>query len=255
MRPLRTYYLSRVAPSTTRPPLQLLQHKLASEEAVAVDRYPDSTTSAKLFKAVAEAVAALCSSTLVKHQERPTSVLAVDRYPDSTPSATPLRGRRSGCRPVSFCRTTFGCGGKIRTCDLRIMSPTSYQAAPPRDRGVPHCYQQLAHGRFANQVCGFTVSFPGSFTTAPILRVPAHTRLPALLLSDSKDSPKGGRVRPVSRLNRRLRLIAQRRTSRGAVLNFGSASGFGCGGRIRTYDLRVMSPTSYQTAPPRHNLY
>ena len=26
---------------------------------------------------------------------------------------------------------------------------------------------------------------------------------------------------------------------------------FGCGGRIWTYDLRVMSPTSYQTAPPR----
>ena len=28
---------------------------------------------------------------------------------------------------------------------------------------------------------------------------------------------------------------------------------FGCGGRIWTYDLRVMSPTSYQTAPPRDN--
>ena len=26
---------------------------------------------------------------------------------------------------------------------------------------------------------------------------------------------------------------------------------FGCGGRIRTYDLQVMSLTSYQTAPPR----
>jgi hypothetical protein len=26
---------------------------------------------------------------------------------------------------------------------------------------------------------------------------------------------------------------------------------FGSGGRIRTYGLRVMSPTSYQTAPPR----
>ena len=26
---------------------------------------------------------------------------------------------------------------------------------------------------------------------------------------------------------------------------------FGRGGRIRTYDLWVMSPTSYQTAPPR----
>jgi hypothetical protein len=28
---------------------------------------------------------------------------------------------------------------------------------------------------------------------------------------------------------------------------------FGSGGRIRTYDLRVMSPTSYLTAPPRIN--
>ncbi len=28
----------------------------------------------------------------------------------------------------------FGCGGKIRTCDLRVMSPTSYQTAPPRDQ-------------------------------------------------------------------------------------------------------------------------
>ena len=26
------------------------------------------------------------------------------------------------------------------------------------------------------------------------------------------------------------------------------------GGRIRTYDLRVMSPTSYQTAPPRDQI-
>ena len=29
---------------------------------------------------------------------------------------------------------------------------------------------------------------------------------------------------------------------------------FGSGGRIRTTDLRVMSPTSYLTAPPRGNL-
>jgi hypothetical protein len=28
---------------------------------------------------------------------------------------------------------------------------------------------------------------------------------------------------------------------------------FGSGGQIRTDDLRVMSPTSYQTAPPRNN--
>ena len=28
---------------------------------------------------------------------------------------------------------SFGCGGWIRTNDLRVMSPTSYQTAPPRD--------------------------------------------------------------------------------------------------------------------------
>src|SRR5690606_14584614 len=27
----------------------------------------------------------------------------------------------------------FGCGGRIRTGNLRIMSPTSYRIAPPRD--------------------------------------------------------------------------------------------------------------------------
>ncbi len=27
-----------------------------------------------------------------------------------------------------------GSGGKIRTCDLRVMSPTSYRTAPPRVR-------------------------------------------------------------------------------------------------------------------------
>ena len=29
----------------------------------------------------------------------------------------------------------------------------------------------------------------------------------------------------------------------------------GSGGRIRTYDLRVMSPTSYRTAPPRDKIF
>ena len=30
-----------------------------------------------------------------------------------------------------------GCGGRIRTCDLRVMSPTSYRTAPLRDIGTP----------------------------------------------------------------------------------------------------------------------
>ena len=30
-------------------------------------------------------------------------------------------------------RISLGCGGRIWTCDLRVMSPTSYRTAPPRD--------------------------------------------------------------------------------------------------------------------------
>ena len=46
--------------------------------------------------------------------------------------------------------TSFNSGGRIRTCDLRVMSPTSYQTAPPRNRteklveirrrGQPGCF-------------------------------------------------------------------------------------------------------------------
>ena len=38
---------------------------------------------------------------------------------------------------------------------------------------------------------------------------------------------------------------------RGSTLFFSAILRIGSGGRIRTYDLRVMSPTSCQTAPPR----
>ena len=30
------------------------------------------------------------------------------------------------------CIMRIGSGGRIRTCDLRVMSPTSYRTAPPR---------------------------------------------------------------------------------------------------------------------------
>ncbi len=32
-----------------------------------------------------------------------------------------------------FCDNLFGCGDRIRTCDLEVMSLASYRAAPPRD--------------------------------------------------------------------------------------------------------------------------
>ena len=34
---------------------------------------------------------------------------------------------------VKFTKKIIGCGGRIRTCDLWVMSPTSYRTAPPRD--------------------------------------------------------------------------------------------------------------------------
>ena len=43
----------------------------------------------------------------------------------------------SGKKGIDVKHTAFrlGCGGRIRTCDLRVMSPTSYRTAPPRDVG------------------------------------------------------------------------------------------------------------------------
>jgi hypothetical protein len=38
----------------------------------------------------------------------------------------------------------------------------------------------------------------------------------------------------------------------GRLVAFPTCDVVGSGGRIRTDDLRVMSPTSYQTAPPRN---
>ena len=38
---------------------------------------------------------------------------------------------------AKFAEQRRGCGGRIRTCDLRVMSPTSYRTAPPRDKTAP----------------------------------------------------------------------------------------------------------------------
>ena len=40
------------------------------------------------------------------------------------------KNTEQGTAAVPCC---YGCGGRIRTYDLRVMSPTSYRAAPPRD--------------------------------------------------------------------------------------------------------------------------
>ena len=45
--------------------------------------------------------------------------------------ASITRGRKKGRRLSTS--LLIGSGGRIRTCDLRVMSPTSCQTAPPRD--------------------------------------------------------------------------------------------------------------------------
>ena len=41
---------------------------------------------------------------------------------------------KSGALPTELHPHKIGCGGRIWTCDLWVMSPTSYLAAPPRDK-------------------------------------------------------------------------------------------------------------------------
>src|SRR5690606_37630059 len=51
----------------------------------------------------------------------------------ATPLTHIINGAATKNRPASAARTGYS-GGGIRTRDLRVMSPTSYQAAPPRDK-------------------------------------------------------------------------------------------------------------------------
>ena len=63
--------------------------------------------------------------------------------PTSNPLAVCLRFQAQNHRnrkPLEtsmFPRAWVGCGGRIRTCDLQVMSLTSYRTAPPRDDDSP----------------------------------------------------------------------------------------------------------------------
>ena len=50
----------------------------------------------------------------------------------------PKMGKRKGTRDVASPLSIGSSGGRIRTSDLRVMSPTSYQAALPRDHYLNH---------------------------------------------------------------------------------------------------------------------
>src|SRR5699024_3526566 len=45
---------------------------------------------------------------------------------------SPMLGKAKAPEKFSGAFTVFSCGGRICTCGLRVMSPTSYRTAPPR---------------------------------------------------------------------------------------------------------------------------
>jgi hypothetical protein len=79
-------------------------------------------------------------TSLRKHQRpqngcsHPRSHPAPSPHDESRPSGRPSRSRSAGLQGVFTSSALVGrdSGGGIRTRDLRVMSPTSYQTAPPR---------------------------------------------------------------------------------------------------------------------------
>src|SRR5687767_7214818 len=56
----------------------------------------------------------------------------------NSPPRPELSNSRRKKKPPGFGGATGYSGGGIRTRDLRVMSPTSYQAAPPRDKDTQY---------------------------------------------------------------------------------------------------------------------
>ncbi len=77
-------------------------------------------------------------------------------------------------RPASAAGSGYS-GGGIRTRDLRVMSPTSYQAAPPRDKDT-ECITLTRPRQPRQQVFAFTARVPGgdgvSINRSPIFSRP-----------------------------------------------------------------------------------
>ncbi len=79
-------------------------------------------------------------------------------------------------------RQVFGCGGRIRTCGLRVMSPTSYQAALLRDMCFSSAfivYTFAAHLSivFLNFICSLLSILPFCPTMYPICYQPSKNLL------------------------------------------------------------------------------
>ncbi len=69
----------------------------------------------------------------VKRMELNPDIGEIDMCPVQPATCCIAEQKKNTRLLKSRCSILIGSGGRIRTCDLWVMSPTSYRAAPPRD--------------------------------------------------------------------------------------------------------------------------
>ena len=104
-------------------------------------------------------------------------------------------------------RQVFGCGGRIRTCGLRVMSPTSYQAALLRDMCFSSAfivYTFAAHLSivFLNFICSLLSILPFCPTMYPICSQPSKNQLFSACFCKTADKRKNLEKLDKSRISR-----------------------------------------------------
>ena len=132
-------------------------------------------------------------------------------------------------RPV-LCQLSYAPSygwGRNRTADTRVFSAVLYRLSYPADSSEP-------------SIASAAVSSGGGIRTHDLV-VNSHPLWPLSYPGMSKRPSRRRRCRERDGPARKKR--PARRDAR---------QGLDSGGGIRTRDLRVMSPTSYQTAPPRN---
>jgi hypothetical protein len=117
-----------------------------------------------------------------------------------------------------ICRGFSNSGGRIRTCDLRVMSPTSYRTAPPRAAWRNH-YSTLQHRRPATHVelprrCG---AYPQTVAVPERSRA-AHRQAPSLVpWSPRSRHTTMGRLPRMTASTEREERKSNRRSDKGPV--------------------------------------
>ena len=102
---------------------------------------------------------------------------------------------------------SVGCGGRIRTCGLRVMSPTSYQAALLRDMCfssafIVYTFAAYLSIVFLNFICSLLSILPFCPTMYPICSQPSKNQLFSACFCKTADKRKNLEKLDKSRISR-----------------------------------------------------